>query len=58
MIFLAVTLGFFAENIREHRADNEKAKQGIETIITSIVSDTVQLSNVIASNRISTTPLA
>jgi len=27
MIFLAVTLGFFAENIREHFADKEKEKQ-------------------------------
>src|SRR5579863_10260860 len=27
MIFLAVTMGFFAENIREHFADKEKEKQ-------------------------------
>src|SRR5450432_2802919 len=40
MIFLAVTLGFFAENIREHFTDKEKAKQSIETIITAIASDT------------------
>src|SRR5215510_3739153 len=53
MIFIAVTLGFFAENIREHLADKEKAKQGIETIITSIASDTMQLNNIIASNKLS-----
>ena len=29
MIFLAVTLGFFAENIREHLSDNAKEKEYI-----------------------------
>ena len=53
MIFLAVTLGFIAENIREHFADKEKEKQSIETIITSIASDTMQLNNIISSNRLS-----
>jgi hypothetical protein len=53
MIFLAVTLVFFAENIREHFTDKEKAKQSIETIITAIASDTSQLNDIIASNRLS-----
>jgi hypothetical protein len=53
MIFLAVTMGFIAENIREHFADKEKEKQCIETIITGIASDTMQLNNVIASNKLS-----
>ncbi len=51
MIFLAVTMGFIAENIREHFADKEKEKQSIETIITSIASDTVQLNTIIGSNK-------
>jgi hypothetical protein len=51
MIFLAVTMGFFAESYREHRADKEKEKQSIETIITGIASDTMQLNNIIASNK-------
>lgn len=53
MIFLAVTMGFFAENIREHQEDKEKAKQSIETIITAIASDTLQLNSIIASNKLS-----
>src|ERR1700690_537929 len=53
MIFLAVAMGFIAENIREHFADKEKEKQSIETIITGIASDTTQLNDVIASNELS-----
>ncbi len=29
MIFLAVTLGFFAESLREHVSDNSKEKEYI-----------------------------
>ncbi len=57
MIFLAVTLGFIAENIREHFADKKKEKQSIETIITAIASDTMQLNTIIASNKLSLTYL-
>jgi hypothetical protein len=53
MIFLAVTMGFFAESFREHLADKEKEKQNIGTIVTSIASDTMQLNNILASNRLS-----
>lgn len=53
MLFLAVTLGFFAENIRERLADKEKAKRSIETIITSIASDTLQLNGIITANKLS-----
>jgi hypothetical protein len=43
MIFLAVTLGFFAENIREHFADKSKERQFIVSLKEDIVSDTAQL---------------
>src|SRR4051812_20361396 len=33
MIFLAVTLGFIAENIREHITEKEKVKQSMESLI-------------------------
>ena len=33
MIFLAVSLGFFAENIREHINDNEKREQYIQSLV-------------------------
>ncbi len=33
MIFLAVTLGFFAENVREYISDKEKEEQYIRSFI-------------------------
>jgi hypothetical protein len=50
MIFLAVTMGFFAERYREHLLDREKEKQCIESLIQCLASDTVQLKNVIQDN--------
>jgi hypothetical protein len=47
MIFLAVTLGFFAENIREHLSDNTKEKEYIESLVEDIKIDTTQLSKLI-----------
>src|SRR5664279_2784041 len=41
MIFLAVTLGFFAENFREHRVEREKERHIIESLIGCLASDTV-----------------
>jgi hypothetical protein len=51
MIFLAVTMGFFAESLRENINNNEKEKQDIENAINRLASDTLQLQNVIAINR-------
>jgi len=31
MLFLAVTLGFFAENLREHFSDKEKERKYVQT---------------------------
>jgi hypothetical protein len=50
MIFLAVTLGFFAESYREHIVSKETEKQSIESLVKSLVSDTTQLRNVIKAN--------
>src|SRR5215831_1526697 len=47
MIFLAVTLGFFAESLREHMADRSKEKEFITSLKEDIVSDTTQLSRVL-----------
>ena len=47
MIFLAVTLGFFADNFREHRADREKERHIIESLIGCLASDTIQIVSVI-----------
>ena len=44
MIFLAVTLGFFAESIRENIADNSKEKEYISAMIEDAKTDTPQYS--------------
>jgi hypothetical protein len=43
MIFLAVTMGFIAENIREHFSDEEKAKQYVQTLYYDLKDDTLNL---------------
>src|SRR5205809_3013266 len=48
MIFLAVTLGFFAENVREHIADDEKGKQYIQSLYNDMGQDSINLKTVIA----------
>ena len=43
MIFLAVTLGFIAENIREHLADKSKEQEFVVSLKEDLISDTMQL---------------
>jgi hypothetical protein len=43
MIFLAVTMGFFAENIREYFSDNGKEKQYLELLVDDLKKDTAAL---------------
>jgi hypothetical protein len=50
MIFLAVTMGFFAESIREHLADSSKEKQYIKSMIADLKNDTAMLKEVIDKN--------
>jgi hypothetical protein len=44
MIFLAVTLGFFAENIREHFVNSEKEKNYMEGMLQDLEKDTAAIS--------------
>ena len=39
MLFVAVTLGFFAENFREHIAENNKKKELLESVASSFKKD-------------------
>jgi len=39
MIFLAVTLGFFAESLREHIVDKARERQYIKSFYTDLQSD-------------------
>src|SRR5580704_8643047 len=43
MIFLAVTMGFFAESIRERIADNAKEKEFITSMIQDAATDTANI---------------
>ena len=42
MIFLAVSMGFIAENIREKVSDNEKEKVLIESLVEDLQADILQ----------------
>jgi len=45
MLFLAVTLGFFVENQREHLIEHKREKQFIVTMMEDLKSDTSQLAH-------------
>lgn len=51
MIFLAVTMGFIAENIREHFADKETVKKNIEMMVNGLQNDTARLNQVIFNSN-------
>ena len=51
MLFLAVFLGFVAENWREHTVEHEREKQYIRSMIDDVKLDTASL-NVISQRRI------
>jgi hypothetical protein len=43
MIFLAVTMGFIAESLREHITENKRAKEYATTMVSDLSSDTADL---------------
>src|ERR1700753_3798685 len=47
MIFLAVTMGFFADSLREHITNNEKEKQVIASLVSDLKKDTAKLNHII-----------
>src|ERR1700749_1229192 len=47
MIFLAVTMGFVAENVREHLSDNSKESEYITGLFKDLKSDTANLNHII-----------
>ena len=48
MIFLAVTLGFFAENVREKITDNNKEREYMESVVQDLKSDTTEMAYAIS----------
>jgi hypothetical protein len=49
MLFLAVTLGFFVENQREHFVEHQREKQFVRSLFNDITADTVNLRKIIAA---------
>ncbi len=47
MIFLAVTLGFFAESIREHLGDKSKEREYLSSMVSELQYDTAQYSHLV-----------
>ena len=43
MLFFAVTLGFFAENVREHQVVIERKNQNLLAMVQDLKRDSVQL---------------
>lgn len=52
MLFLAVTLGFFVENQREHYIEHQRERKYIRSLIADIKSDTVELNRNISLREI------
>ncbi|MGI9139209.1 MAG: hypothetical protein ACR2IM_09230, partial [Sediminibacterium sp.] len=42
MLFLAVTLGFFAENQREHFVERHRETQYMESLVEDLKNDTIE----------------
>jgi hypothetical protein len=51
MLFIAVTLGFIAENLRENIGDRQKEREYVSSLITNLKQDTIVLNNAIQENK-------
>jgi hypothetical protein len=47
MIFIAVTLGFFSENIREYISDNKRGEEYIQSLTEDLEADTTRMNDII-----------
>ena len=55
MIFLAVTLGFFAENLREHIKNNNEITQDIRSVLSDLNSDVAHFNAILNTDEYSYT---
>ena len=53
MIFLAVTLGFFAENMREYIKDRTEIKSNMQSMVADLQSDVNMYDAAISTNKLS-----
>lgn len=51
MLFLAITAGFFMENMREAYVENHREHQYINSLISDVREDTLSIRTVIGNNR-------
>ena len=51
MIFIAVTMGFFAESLREHINEHERVKEYAVTLFADLKEDTAELHGYLAYNK-------
>ena len=51
MLFLAVTLGFLVENLREHFIENKKEKQYIQSLVADLKDDDQSISHELVSQQ-------
>jgi hypothetical protein len=49
MLFLAVTLGFFVNNLSEDHSERQREKQYMKSLINDLISDTTQIQDVHSS---------
>ena len=52
MLFLAVTLGFFVENQREHIVEHQRAKQYAKSLLEDLEKDTIEIRDVVREDNI------
>ncbi len=57
MLFLAVTLGFFVENQREHMVEHQRAKVFAANLFDELKKDTARLNNLINNNQLNSNKL-
>jgi hypothetical protein len=57
MLFLAVTLGFFVENMREHYIEHKRGLQYVRSFVEDLKTDTAGFSRIITQYRIKETQL-
>jgi len=50
MIFLAVTMGFFAENLRDNIDNKQKENEYIQSLLVDLKADTTEMNNYFVSN--------
>jgi hypothetical protein len=51
LLFLAVTAGFFVENIREHYVERQREVQYVSSLISDLATDTLEMQNIIETTR-------